>query len=432
MYRMRCDSSREYDVHLAAEAFDSGPLLRTLIGDRRVLVVTVPAVDAGYGGRLRDYLGGSPAAVYVLELSERSKTMSAVLEICAAAQRYALGRRDLLVAFGGGVCCDVVSVAATLIRRGIPYLCLPTTLVAQVDAGVGLKGGVNFGGSKSYLGCFTPPSGVLVDPTLLPTLPGAELSAGLAEILKVGLVLDAELVDRLRSVGPELLRSGFAAPAEAGRDIIRTAITLMLDELAGNPFEDRGLERLVDFGHTFSGRLEELSDYRLRHGEAVAIDMALSSALAVELGLLSSENFDEVVGLLAALRLPVYSRLGTTEQLRDAMTATAAHRDGRLNLVVPTAIGSATFLRQPEDVPVARSTQRCCGCGMRPAGGAGRACRRDRHRPSATSTTTRRSGSSPVLSRPCRPPGRLTTTSPAATSTCCPSTAIVPLPEMIT
>lgn len=354
MYRMQCDLRRGYDVTLTTGLFDpDNRLLHDLIGSRRTLVVTVPAVDALYGAGLRASLDGLPAAVHVVELSERTKTMTTVLEICAAAQEHGLGRRDVLVAFGGGVCCDVVSVAATLVRRGIPYLCLPTTLVGQVDAGIGLKGGVNLGGSKNYLGCFTPPSGVLVDPALLRTLPAAEVSAGLAEVLKMALVRDAGLFALLREVGPELIRTRFAAPRDVGQEVIGRAITLMLEELSVNSFEDHVLERLVDFGHTFSGRLEELSNYSLRHGEAVAIDMALSCALAVELGMLPAEEFEDVVSVLAGLDLPVHALICTPAVLLDAMRATTVHRDGHLNLVLPTAIGRATFLRHRREVPLA-------------------------------------------------------------------------------
>lgn len=355
MYRMHCETSSHYDVLMTERVFDpSNLLLAEAIGSRRALVVTVRPVNAAYGGQLRAYVAGlqTPGAVLVLDLSERTKTMESVLTVCAAAQRHGLGRRDVLVAVGGGVCCDVVSVAASLIRRGIPYICLPTTLVGQVDAGIAVKGGVNFGGKKNYLGCFRPPSRVLIDPWFLRTVPAVELRAGLAEMLKVGLVLDDDLWDRLCAVGPQLASSGLAAPAGVGSDLIARAVRLMLDQLCLDCFEDGPLERRMDFGHTFSGRLEELSDHRLRHGEAVAIDMALTSALGVELGLLAEEAFRTVVAALRALGLPLHSPLCTPENLLDAMRAAMAHRDGCLNLVVPTRIGAATFVRDVTDVPL--------------------------------------------------------------------------------
>jgi 3-dehydroquinate synthetase len=439
MYRMHCTTSGSYDVLTTVGLLDpENRLLADAIGSRRALLVTVPPVEALYGAALRAYLDELPApiAIDVVDMSEQTKTMATVLEVCAAAQRHGLGRRDLLIAFGGGVCCDVVSVAASLIRRGIPYLCLPTTLVGQIDAGIALKGGVNFRGAKNYLGCFAPPSGVLVDPSLLLTVPPVELRAGLAEVLKVAMVLDAALFDLLGEVGPQLARTGFLAPTGAGREVVERAITLMLDELSLNCYEDRGLERLVDFGHTFSGHLEELSDYRLRHGEAVAVDIAVTCALGVELGLLPAGDLAAVLSVLSDLGLPAHSPLCTPAHLVDAMRSTAAHRDGDLNLVVPTGIGAATFVRHIDDVPLAaleaalRRLSTPAGRWRLPA--AAGTSRSAAGHPTATSTTTSRSGAEPVLSRPWVPPGRLTTTSPGPTPKVSPSTCMVPRPSTIT
>jgi 2-epi-5-epi-valiolone synthase len=354
MYRMRCATSSIYNVVLVGGLLDPGNrALAEAIGERRALVVTDRNVDALYGDAIRAYLATLrvPVALQVLDLSEAAKSMTTVLDVCDAAQAHGLGRRDPLVAVGGGVCSDVVSLAATLIRRGIPYFCVPTTLVAQVDAGIALKCGVNFGGTKNYLGAFTPPSGVLVDPAFLRTVPVAHLRCGLAEIVKVALMLDADLFDRVAADGPELIRTGFTTPSASAKHFLARAVELMLDELSDNSYEDRTLERLVDFGHTFSGRLEELSDYRLLHGQAVAIDIALSTALAAELEMLSERDVDTVLDALLRLGLPIDTPLATMGSLLDAIAGCVQHRDGHVNLVVPTAIGSGAFIRTPEEIP---------------------------------------------------------------------------------
>jgi 2-epi-5-epi-valiolone synthase len=350
---MQCATSRSYDVDMSHDVLDPGNRdLAEAIGSRPALVVTDEVVDALVGDRLRSYLStiDAPIGVHVVDLTEHTKTMSTVLDVCAEAQNHGLGRRDPLIALGGGVCNDVVSLAASLIRRGVPYVSVPTTLIGQVDAGIALKGGVNFGGSKNYLGCFTPPSRVLVDPVFLRTVPTDELRGGFAEIVKVALVLDDRLFDRLRADAADLIGSGFTSPADSGEVILVRAIELMLDQLAGNCYEDRSLERLVDFGHTFSGRLEELSNYRLRHGQAVAIDIALSCALGAELGLFEEADLELVFDTFRCMGLPVHSPLSTVEVALEAISATVAHRDGRLNLIVPTAIGSATFIRTPQEI----------------------------------------------------------------------------------
>jgi 3-dehydroquinate synthase len=351
---MQCEKSQSYDVLLSHDVLHPGNrALADAIGSRPALVVTDGTVDALFGDQLRGYLStvSVPVGVHVADLTEHTKTMSTVLDVCAAAQRHGLGRRDPLIALGGGVCADVVSLAASLIRRGLPRVGVPTTLIGQVDAGIGLKGGVNFGGRKSYLGCFAPPNCVLVDPTFLRTLPADELSAGLAEIVKVALVLDGELFDRLAVDGAELTGSGFTSPAGLGEVVLVRAVELMLDQLTDNCYEDRSLERLVDFGHTFSGRLEELSGHRLRHGQAVAIDIALTCALGAELGLLGESDLDAVLDTLRRVGLPVHTPLCTVETALEAISATVLHRDGALNLVVPTGIGSATFIRTAAEIP---------------------------------------------------------------------------------
>ncbi|MFL6049483.1 MAG: sedoheptulose 7-phosphate cyclase [Gaiellales bacterium] len=370
---MRCATSSIYNVVLVGGLLDPGNrALADAIGERRALVVTDRNVDALYGDALRAYLATLrvPVALQVLDLSEAAKSMATVLDVCGAAQAHGLGRRDPLVAVGGGVCSDVVSLAATLIRRGIPYVCVPTTLVAQVDAGIALKCGVNFGGTKNYLGAFTPPSGVLVDPAFLRTVPVEHLRCGLAEIVKVALMLDADLFDRVAADGPELIRTGFTTPSPSATHFLARAVELMLDELSDNSYEDRTLERLVDFGHTFSGRLEELSDYRLLHGQAVAIDIALSTALAAELEVLSERDVDTVLDALLGLGLPIDTPLATMGSLLDAIAGCVQHRDGHVNLVVPTAIGSGAFIRTAEEIPdsaLAAALARVRAAAARPA-----------------------------------------------------------------
>jgi 2-epi-5-epi-valiolone synthase len=352
---MDCSTVRRFDVVLSSDVLDPhNPALADLVGSDRGLVVMDGALGAAYRARLDRYLATRLPGFHVLSLavSEQHKTMGTVLDICAAAQDAGLARREVLVALGGGVCCDLVSVAATLVRRGLPYVTVPTTLVAQVDAGIGLKGAVNFGGGKNYLGCFTPPAGVLVDPDFLRTVQPPELVSGLAEMVKIGLVRDADLVAALTAHGGRLVASGFTQPAGLGARLIARSIQLMLEELAADPYEEFELRRLADFGHTFSGRLEELSGYALRHGEAVAIDMALSSAVACETGHLTDAALAEILSVLLHLGLPITTDLATEASLLDAMRATARHRAGALNLVVPTAVGAATFLPKLSDVDV--------------------------------------------------------------------------------
>jgi 3-dehydroquinate synthase len=327
--------------------------LNSAVAGRKALFITTPTVFHLYGQALLRQMNRCAinGEVKVLPLTERTKDLDSVVQVCGLAQELRLDRRAVLVAFGGGVCSDVTTFAASMVRRGIAHVRIPTTLVGQVDAGVGLKGGVNFRDTKNYLGCFHPPDAVLVDRAFLRTLPAREIRQGMAEIVKVALVRDADLFSTLERFGGRLLESRLAEPDGEGERVIRRAIELMLEELEPNPYEDRGLARLVDMGHSFSPQIEAASAFAVPHGDAVAIDMALTCMIAAELGLLAAGDALRVVRLLAALGLPTDSPLLDLELCRASVRACVLHRGGELNLVVPTAVGRAGFLRAPSDLP---------------------------------------------------------------------------------
>jgi len=320
-------------------------VLQTVIANRRALLVTTPTVAHLYEDRS---LPRHPdLRIAVLALSERTKSMEAVLDVCRLAQDLKLDRRSVLIAFGGGVCSDVVGFAASMIRRGIAHIRVPTTLVGQIDAGIGLKTGVNFRAGKNYLGSFHPPERVLIDPAFLASLPARELRQGLAEMIKIALVRDPALFATLEEWGLRLLESRFRDPAAVADHAIHRSIALMLAELGANPFENRTLERLVDMGHSISPELESASGFMLPHGEAVAVDIALTCALGVELRMLEEEDARRTIALLERLGLPTDHELLDVALCRRALRSAVLHRGGRLNLVVPTAIGSADFVRDP-------------------------------------------------------------------------------------
>jgi 3-dehydroquinate synthase len=274
--------------------------------------------------------------------------MAEVDKICRRAFDLRLGRTAVLVALGGGVCSDLVTVAAAIVRRGIAHVRLPTTLVGQIDAGIGIKGATNCWGVKSFLGVFHPPHGVLIDGDLLASLPTPFLRDGMAEIIKIAVIRDRELLEQLQGDAETLLESCFQA--DCGNAVIESAVDGMLDELEPNIFENRSYKRLVDFGHTFSPTLESASDFTLRHGEAVAVDIALSSALAVELDLLARDDFELITDVIAACGLPVHVPELTVGLCRVALEHAEEHRGGAVNLVVPDGIGRGHFVESSDDI----------------------------------------------------------------------------------
>ena len=331
--------------------------LAEVIGGRRTIIITTTSVHRLYGESLRSYLEwhAIPAAIHVMHCTEATKTLQTAEDICEFARSLDIDRRGLLVAFGGGVCSDLVTVVASWIRRGIGHVRIPTTLVGQVDAAVGIKGAVNFRDTKNYLGCYCPPEQVLIDPGFLATLQARALRCGLSEILKMAIVRDAELFNLVEACHASLLRSRFVKPHEIVDRVLGLAIRRMLEELEPNIFEDVTCQRLLDMGHTFSPVLEAASAFSIAHGEAVAIDMAVSAAVALHLDLLDASDYERIVHLLRAIGLPVWSPLLTPALVERALAHARRHRGGLANLVVPTAIGAATFIDPVDDERLLRA-----------------------------------------------------------------------------
>ena len=345
---MDCLARSGYEVTFCDSLADSDALAEA-VGDRKALLVTTPTVERVHGNAIRAALARTrTVSTLVLNAREECKSMELVQAVCAEALAQGLNRKGLLISFGGGVCSDIVTLAASLIRRGVGHIRVPTTLIGQIDAGIGLKGAVNFCGKKSFVGCFHPPEQVVIDSSLLRSLPPRFLISGLAEAFKMGIARDEALFDLLATRSRALVESGFADAA--AREVLQRSIWSMLDELRRNPYEDQTYERLVDFGHTFSPGLEAALDFGIHHGEAVAIDLALSATIASCLGLLGHEAWEDILGALEGAGLPIRSPRLDLELCCAALTEACRHRGGSINLVVPTAVGQATFLRRREEL----------------------------------------------------------------------------------
>ncbi|MEJ3744880.1 iron-containing alcohol dehydrogenase [Actinomycetes bacterium KLBMP 9797] len=291
------------------------------------------------GCRDRGYL--ARFTVLPLTATERSKNMAQVSTVLRAAEGLGLGADDRLLVVGGGTLMDIVGYAAYLYRGDTPYIRVPTTLVGMVDAGVGLKVGVNVNGHKNLLGAYHPPLACLCDTAFLRTLAPAELRCGLAEVIKMAAVCDAELFALVERHHADVLA---ARDTPQVREILNRAIAAMLHQLSANPFEEN-LRRLPDFGHEFGHALESMSGYQLRHGEAVAIGMALSSYLAFRTGYLNRADLDRLLALLRraglALWHPVCDPAALWRRLREEVVP---HKAGWLHLVVPRRIGAGDFI----------------------------------------------------------------------------------------
>lgn len=343
-YRVSRQNAVDYTVHLVDSAFESRAFPEYLL-DRfeRVVLVIDAAVDELYGDMIRQVLSTSNrlVATVVLQASEKQKDMTSLTELVSSFEELGVRRRkDLIVAAGGGITLDLASLAANLFRRGIPCLRIPTTLVAAIDAGIGVKNAINFRQSKSRLGTYAAPYAVVVDPSFLSTLPDRQIRNGLSESLKIALVADRTLFELIEDNAFLLLMSKLRCTA--GAELIRRSIRAMLLELSPNLYE-RMLDRSPDYGHTFSPIFEFAMD-GLEHGEAVALDMAIATALAVVMGILNGEDAKRILNVQSMLGLPIVRDEVTVDMLTRGIEDARKHRGGRLRMPVLSGIGHVIFL----------------------------------------------------------------------------------------
>lgn len=361
IYSAKAGRDESYDViyHPKLLRPEDAALASVLRPNTRTLVVTTPAIDRLYGERLRHYLsrncGSANMSFMVLACSERQKGMDEVLAVCRHAAEAQLARRSQIVCIGGGVALDICGLAATLFRRGIPCVRVPTTLIGMIDAAIGVKNGINFGGAKSLLGSFSAPEVCLVDSSFLATLPCRHLQCGLAESIKIATMCSRELFDHLDQWGHRFLNNFPETPSCVTKALIQESIYWTLKELELNLFERNEIfpasyARKLDFGHTFSPYIEAASHHDILHGEAVAIDMAISSELSLRLGLLDEASHRQILGLLRRLSLPVYWPGIDVFAMHASLHGVVRHRNGNFNLVVPTGIGSAAFIKDLSEI----------------------------------------------------------------------------------
>ncbi|MFF6775882.1 sedoheptulose 7-phosphate cyclase [Streptomyces sp. NPDC012637] len=311
----------------------------------RSLLVIDAAVDALYRERFETYFAHWQIEVtwQVVRGDEDAKYLEQAIRVTEAMSRMGILRRaEKVIAVGGGVVLDIVGFAASMYRRGVPYIRVPTTLIGQIDAGIGVKTGINYGHHKNRLGSYFAPELALIDPEFLRTIDARHVANGMAEIIKMALVKDAALFGLLEATVGTITSDTLAGCGSAVSEVLSRAISGMLDELEPNLWEQI-LERSVDYGHTFSPSLELRADPPLLHGEAVAVDMAICLALAHLRGHLSEEDTDRALKLMQGFDLPIAHPIFTRELLEEALEDAVKHRDGLQRVPLTQGIGSVVF-----------------------------------------------------------------------------------------
>ena len=334
--------TRSYPIHVGERLLERRELVAESIAAEQVLIVTNEIVAPHYLKRLESTLAHKAESL-VLPDGEQHKTLETFAAIIDRLIAAGFHRDACVVALGGGVVGDVAGFAAASYQRGIRFVQVPTTLLAQVDSSVGGKTAVNHRVAKNMVGAFYQPAAVLADITTLQTLPPRELAAGLAEVIKYGLIVDAELFDwleanieRLSALEPQALTYAIVRCCEIKASIVAE------DE------RERGRRALLNLGHTFGHALEALGGYgRWLHGEAVAIGTSLAARVSVELGMLAPEASARIDSLLARAKLPTSAPQLDVEALLAGMQLDKKADRGGLKLILLEGIGHAVLRAAP-------------------------------------------------------------------------------------
>ncbi len=373
IYRQEIEVRFDYPVAFTRGVFDeANPLLCDMIGrkesDRSHRALCY--VDAGLAeaspdliGRLVDYVAARSAHLelarepIVIPGGRAAKTdYELIRTIMNTLGEYRMDRQSFVIAVGGGNMLDAVGLATSLVHRGLRLVRIPSTVLSQNDAGVGVKNGIDERGQKNYIGTFSPPFAVIDDFDLLNTLDDTTWRGGISEAIKVALIKDAAFFDFLRHSAVILK----ARDNDAMEQLVRRCAVIHLEHIrtSGDPFE-LGTARPLDFGHWAAHRLEILSNHRLGHGQAVAVGIALDSCYACRRGLITEAELDAVMETIVNSGLPVrdddllrrdaHGRLEVLEGIRQFRE----HLGGRLTITLPEGIGNRIEIHEIDEELVA-------------------------------------------------------------------------------
>jgi 3-dehydroquinate synthase len=329
---------RSYPIYIGSGLLGQSDLIAPHLKGRQVLVVTNDTIAPLYLDRLLNSLGKHQVATVILPDGEQYKTLEVTQRIFDALLEARMGRDTLLIALGGGVIGDITGFAAAVYQRGVSFIQIPTTLLAQVDSSVGGKTGVNHPRGKNMIGAFHQPRCVIADTDTLDTLDDRQLKAGIAEVIKYGLIRDAGFFAWLEQHLAELTaRKPQALVRAIERSCHNKAQVVAADE------RERGQRALLNLGHTFGHAIETATGYRdWLHGEAVAAGMCLAADLSTRLKWLSEEAEKRVRACIAAAGLPTCPPGGlTAARFLELMAVDKKVQDGRLRLVLLKDIGRA-------------------------------------------------------------------------------------------
>jgi len=349
---------RSYEVRVVSGRIDAfGAFARQALGAtwagrtcRRALLITdenVARLEAPYAAALASV--GITGTVAVLPSGEPTKSLDRAADVYDDLVRFRADRHTCIVALGGGVIGDLAGFVAATYLRGLPLLMIPTTLLAQVDSAVGGKVGVNHPRAKNIIGAFHQPVGVWVDTETLSTLPDRELRCGLAEVIKYGVIFDADFFQGLEENADAIL----ARDHGCLRHVVAQSCRIKADVVTRDEREETGLRVKLNFGHTIGHAVEAVAGYSTyHHGEAVAIGMVAECRLAERLGWLGASASERVRRLVEGFGLPTAARGLDPDALLEAMSRDKKNQKGKIRFILPRDIGRVELTDTPTEADI--------------------------------------------------------------------------------
>jgi 3-dehydroquinate synthase len=330
---------RTYEIRIGADILAlAGNFLNHSSQLKRAVIITDEHVAQHHAVSVASSLKatGTHIDTLVVPSGEQAKCVAQADQLWNKLLELGADRQSLILAVGGGVVGDLAGFVAATYARGIPYVQVPTTLLAQVDSSVGGKVGVNLPHAKNMVGAFWQPAAVFIDTQTLQTLPEREYRSGLAEVVKYGVILDAEFFARLEHDAPALLQR----QNEVLQQVIAHSCRLKVSVVEADEREETGHRAILNYGHTFAHALEAVAGYgHLLHGEAVSIGMVCAARLAQRLGRIDADFVQRQFTLLTALNLPVSLPKIDIDGCLAAMLHDKKTKHGRLQFVLPSRIG---------------------------------------------------------------------------------------------
>ena len=350
-------SERSYDIRIGHGILDqAGSFVAERLKGKQAVVITDGNVRQPHAARVAASLAASGIRSETLVVPAGEETKSAEQAAALWNRLLELGadRKTFVIAVGGGVVGDLAGFVAATYARGIPFVQVPTSLMAQVDSSVGGKVGINLPLAKNLVGAFWQPAGVLIDLAVLDTLPEREYRSGLAEVVKYGVILDAEFFQYLETHIAEINARERATLLH----LVRRSCELKAQVVSADEHEETGLRAVLNYGHTFCHPIETVSGYgNYLHGEAVAIGMMCASRLAEFVGRIDGELTKRQGKLLAALGLPTTVAGLDIEALMTAMQRDKKAEHGKLRFVLPSRLGSVELVGEIDAGLVRRAWQ---------------------------------------------------------------------------